>query len=190
MIKKVTAFLIAGTMLIIVVPSHNKVTAEAKVNSINYDFLNNEPGMASGKITISTTTPGDYQLYWADDKGKPQEIIQVCLSRTYKCIIKINKTKITKIGKSKKISKKSKKYKTQINYKKIPNAYKYEIQYGNDKKFKATKTKRTKNTKYTISKLKNKKTYYIRVRAYGYQFGERVYGKWSITKKLKIKRKK
>lgn len=54
MIKKVTAFLIAGTMLIIVVPSHNKVTAEAKVNSINYDFLNNEPGMASGKITIST----------------------------------------------------------------------------------------------------------------------------------------
>ncbi len=178
MIKKVTAFLIAGTMLIIVVPSHNKVTAEAKVNSINYDFLNNEPGMASGKITISTTTPGDYQLYWADDKGKPQEII------------KINKTKITKMGKSKKISKKSKKYKTQINYKKIPNAYKYEIQYGNDKKFKATKTKRTKNTKYTISKLKNKKTYYIRVRAYGYQFGERVYGKWSITKKLKIKRKK
>ena len=106
MIKKVTAFLIAGTMLITVVPSHNKVTAEAKVNSINYDFLNNEPGMASGKITISTTTPGDYQLYWADDKGKPQEII------------KINKTKITKIGKSKKISKKSKKYKTQIKYKK------------------------------------------------------------------------
>lgn len=99
MIKKVTAFFIAGTMLIIVVPSHNKVTAEAKVNSINYDFLNNEPGMASGKITISTTTPGDYQLYWADDKGKPQEII------------KINKTKITQIGKSKK-------YKTQIKYKK------------------------------------------------------------------------
>lgn len=78
-------------MLITVVPSHNKETAEAKVNSINYDFLNNEPGMASGKITISTTTPGDYQLYWADDKGKPQEII------------KINKTKITKIGKSKNI---------------------------------------------------------------------------------------
>ena len=105
-IKKVTAFFISGTMLITVVPSHNKVTAEAKVNSINYDFLNNEPGMASGKITISTTTPGDYQLYWADDKGKPQEII------------KINKTKITKIGKSKKIYKKSKKYKTQIKYKK------------------------------------------------------------------------
>ena len=101
MIKKVTAFLIAGTMLITVVPSHNKVTAEAKVNSINYDFLNNEPGMASGKITISTTTPGDYQLYWADDKGKPQEII------------KINKTKITKIGKSKNI----KKYQMLINMK-------------------------------------------------------------------------
>ena len=185
MIKKVTAFLIAGTMLIIVVPSHNKVTAEAKVNSINYDFLNNEPGMASGKITISTTTPGDYQLYWkATNRAGTINICRIIP------INKINKTKITKIGKSKKISKKSKKYKTQINYKKIPNAYKYEIQYGNDKKFKATKTKRTKNTKYTISKLKNKKTYYIRVRAYGYQFGERVYGKWSITKKLKIKRKK
>ena len=121
-----------------------------------------------------------YATYLNKDgkKSKPQEII------------KINKTKITKIGRPKKISKKSKKYKTQIKYKKIPNAYKYEIQYGTNRKFKAAKTKRTKNTKYTISKLKNKKTYYIRVRAYGYQFGERVYGKWSITKKLKIKRKK
>ena len=64
------------------------------------------------------------------------------------------------------------------------------IEASNEKAKEYIKTKRTKNTKYTISKLKNKKTYYIRVRAYGYQFGERVYGKWSITKKLKIKRKK
>ena len=85
MIKKVTAFLIAGTMLIIVVPSHNKVTAEAKVNSINYDFLNNEPGMASGKITISTTTPGDYQLYCpCRSYGQGLRLARILIKKEYR----------------------------------------------------------------------------------------------------------
>lgn len=105
--------------------------------------------------------------------------------------IKTGKTKIKSVGKVKKVSKKSKKYKVLIKYKKVTKAFKYEIQYSTSKKFKAgkTKTKRTKKTKYTITKLKNKKTYYIRVRAYRYQFGERVYGKWSKVKRLKIKKK-
>lgn len=105
--------------------------------------------------------------------------------------IKTGASKIKSVGKVKKVSKKSKKYKVLIKYKKVSKAYKYEIQYSTSRKFKAskTKTKRTNKTKYTITKLKNKKTYYIRVRAYRYQFGERVYGKWSKVKKLKIKKK-
>lgn len=105
--------------------------------------------------------------------------------------IKTGTSKIKSLGKVKKISKKSKKYKVLVKYKKVTSAYKYEIQYSTSKKFKAgkTKTRRTNKTKYTITKLKNKKTYYIRVRAYRYQFGERVYGKWSKVKRLKIKKK-
>lgn len=106
-------------------------------------------------------------------------------------IIKTGKTKIKSVGKVKKISKKSKKYKVLIKYKKVSYAYKYEIQYSTSRKFKAkkTKTKRTNKLKYTITKLKNKTTYYIRVRAYRYQFGEKVYGKWTKVKRLKIKKK-
>lgn len=105
--------------------------------------------------------------------------------------IKTGASKIKSVGKVKKISKKSKKYKVVIKYKKVSKAYKYEIQYSTSKKFKAskTKTRRTDRVRYTITKLKNKKTYYIRVRAYRYQFGERVYGKWSKVKRLKIKKK-
>ena len=106
--------------------------------------------------------------------------------------VKTGKSKIKFVGKIRKVSKKSKKYKVLIKYKKVSHAYKYEIQYSTNRKFKAskTKTRRTKKIKYTITKLKNKKTYYIRVRAYRYQFGERVYGKWSKVRKLKIKKKK
>ena len=42
----------------------------------------------------------------------------------------------------------------------------YQLQYALNKKFKKKKSVQTKKTKYIIKKLKKKKTYYIRVRAY------------------------
>lgn len=104
--------------------------------------------------------------------------------------IKTGKTKITKVGKVKKISKKSKKYKVSIKYKKVADAYGYQIQYSTTKKFKEgyTKSRVTKKRTYTIKNLKRKKTYYIRVRAYRYQFGARVYGKWTGRKRIKTKK--
>lgn len=93
-------------------------------------------------------------------------------------------------------SAKSKK-KKQITVKwsdKISDAQGYEIQYSTTKKF--TKGKNTKtvvskgNKKFTktISKLKSKKTYYVRVRAYINQGnGEKIYGKYSKTVKVKVK---
>lgn len=105
--------------------------------------------------------------------------------------IKTGASKITSVGKAKKVSKKSKKYKVTLKYRKVSPVYKYEIQYSTSSKFKKskTKTKRTTKTKYTITNLKNKTTYYVRVRAYRYQFGERVYGKWTKVKTLTIKKK-
>lgn len=105
--------------------------------------------------------------------------------------ITTGKTKITKVGKVKKVSKKSKKYKVTIKFRKVASAYKYQIQYSTGKKFKAkkTKTKYSAKTKYTITKLKKNTKYYIRVRAYRYQFGERVYGAWSKVKKVKTPKK-
>lgn len=69
----------------------------------------------------------------------------------------------------------------------------YEVQYSTSNKFskKATKTVVVKgkgNTSKTISKLKSKKTYYVRVRAYTDQTNnEKLYTPWSKTVKVKVK---
>ena len=81
-------------------------------------------------------------------------------------------------NKSKKIS---------LKWKKISGAKGYQIQYATNKKFKSKKTKTTTKLRYTIKKLKKKKTYYVRVRAYK-SSKKKVYGKWSNVKKIKVKK--
>ena len=85
--------------------------------------------------------------------------------------------------------KNNKKGKTTVSWKKVKDASGYELQYATSKKFKNSKMKGTKKTTVTIKKLKKKKTYYFRVRAYRTIKGkEVVYGKWSGVKKIKIKK--
>lgn len=74
-------------------------------------------------------------------------------------------------------------------WKKVQGAAGYQIQYAVDKKFK--KSKKNKNTSkltFKAKKLKKKKTYYVRVRAYVISGGKKVYGKWSAVRKVKIKK--
>ena len=82
-----------------------------------------------------------------------------------------------------------KKGKTVVSFKRVSGAKGYQIQYAKNKKFtKGKKSKFTKKAKYTVKKLKKKKTYYFRVRAYKIVNGTKKYGKWSVVKKLKIKK--
>ncbi len=92
-----------------------------------------------------------------------------------------SKVKLTsaKNGKGKKFT---------VKWKKVTGAKGYQLQYALNKKFKKKKSVQTKKTKYTIKKLKKKKTYYIRVRAYKMNGKKKVYGKWSTVKKVKIKK--
>ena len=73
-------------------------------------------------------------------------------------------------------------------WKTVKNADGYQIQYAPNKKFKKAKRKTVKSTSVTIKKLKKKKTYFVRVRAYKLADGKKVYGKWSSVKKVKIKK--
>lgn len=73
-------------------------------------------------------------------------------------------------------------------WKKVKNADGYQIQYAPNKKFKKAKSKTVKSTSITLKKLKKKKTYFVRVRAYKVTDGKKVYGKWSTGKKVKIKK--
>ena len=99
----------------------------------------------------------------------------------------------TKITKPKKATiKKVKGYKKalEVSYAKVSGASGYQIQVATDKKFKKNKktvTAKKSKTKVKISKLKSKKKYYVRVRAYKSASGKKVYGAWSKVKTVKTK---
>ena len=85
---------------------------------------------------------------------------------------------------------KSKKKKQMIvTYKKLKKVSGYQISYGLNKKFKKAKTVTVKASvsKKVIKKLKSKKKYYVRVRAFNKKGTKKLYGTWSKVKKVKIK---
>ena len=66
----------------------------------------------------------------------------------------------------------------------------YQIQYGLKKNFKKAKTKNITgytNNSTAITKLKAKKTYYVRIRTYMKVGKKTYYSSWSKTSKIKTK---
>ncbi len=109
-------------------------------------------------------------------------------NQNYKYDYKPDKVKLKKV-------KSNKKGELSVKWKYV-GASGYQIQYALNKTF--TKGKRTKNvdllkSNITLKKLKSKKKYFVRVRAYNkkyYLFSDgyyKVYGPWSNVKKCKIK---
>lgn len=86
---------------------------------------------------------------------------------------------------------KAKKKAVVVAWEAVKNVTGYQLQLATDKKFKKNKKTVTvakkKATKKTVKKLKSKKKYYVRVRAYKTQNGKRTYSKWSKTKSFKTK---
>lgn len=98
------------------------------------------------------------------------------------------KKKVQKPGRVTIRSLKNKKGKKAVlKWKKVSGAKGYQVAYGTNKKLKKATKKITKKTGITLKKLKKKK-YYVKVRAYSIKNGKKVYGKWSKTKKVKIRK--
>ena len=77
----------------------------------------------------------------------------------------------------------------KIKLRKVGGAYKYEIIYSTDKRFKkGKKTVKTKKTSLRLKKLKKKKKYYLKFRAYCYISKIKVYTQWSSKRKIKAKK--
>lgn len=78
-----------------------------------------------------------------------------------------------------------------VEWKKVAGVTGYEVQYSTAKNFKkGTKTvtiKKQKTVKTIVKKLKSKKKYYARVRAYKTVNNVKVYGAWSKVKNIKCK---
>lgn len=77
-----------------------------------------------------------------------------------------------------------------VKWKKDSKADGYQIQYGTNRKFKGAKTVKAKKSKTSVvlKKLKAKKRYYVRVRAYKSSSKGKVYGAYSKVKSVLVKR--
>lgn len=96
--------------------------------------------------------------------------------------------KTTCVGKgSIKSAKNVKRCKIKLKLNKVAGAKGYQIRYATNKKFKKAVI-RNSRLSYTIKKLKKGKTYYVEARAYIKSGKNKVYGKWSKAKKVKIKK--
>ena len=102
---------------------------------------------------------------------------------------KASKTKTAiKPAKVTKVKLTDKKRKLNVSWKKVSGATGYEVKSATNNKF--TKNKKTvtvKKNKITLKRLKSKKKYFVKVRAYKTVNGSTYYGKWSKVVKKKIR---
>lgn len=96
----------------------------------------------------------------------------------------VTNTKL-KLNKVSKVKYKKKKKKIILTWKKVVKASGYQIQLAKNKSF-IKKKNYNKSGQLCSIKVKTKGKYYTRVRAYVYQNGKKVYGKWSNVKKIKV----
>ncbi len=82
---------------------------------------------------------------------------------------------------------KGKKKKAQVSWKSLGSGYTYEVYKSTKLNGKYKKAKTTTSKKAVIKKLKSKKTYYVKVRAYKKVNGKKVYTKFSEIKSVKAK---
>ncbi len=172
-------------------------------NKKHYTFKTYLYGNLSGErfeipaAQLTYSSSNTKRLKIKDNRGFPKQQGKINIIAKNKSGTVIAKTEGTVKVESAKIviasAKSTKKGKLTVKWQKnVSNAAGYQVQYSTDKKFKkGVKTvtvKGKKNVSKTISKLKSKKTYYVRVRAYIDQgYGEKLYTPWGKAKSIKIK---
>ena len=123
--------------------------------------------------------------------GKTEITVTASLNGKKTTVLKIP-VSITPIRQSVPALKSSKSRQMTVSWKKDTRATVYKIMYSTDKKFrknvKTVNIKKYKTTRCTVKKLARNKRYYVRVRSYKKVSGGKLYGSWSSTKNVKIKK--
>lgn len=145
------------------------------------------------KVTVTykgtkLTKDKDYAITWKNNK----KIGTATLTITGRGLFTGTKTTTFRIiPKSVKLSSlKAGKKQLSVSWKKGQGIDGYEIEYSLKKNFKGSKkitVSKAKTTTYTIKKLKAKKTYYVRIRAFKKVKGKKYYSEWSKTLSKKVK---
>ena len=137
----------------------------AKDNGFNYELLDNSNTLNNSTKPNQTVSPIN------NTKTTP--------STTKVTVAKPAKVKSVKLTANKK--------KLNVKWKKVSGATGYEVMYAKNNKFKGKKMIKVKKNKATLKRLKSKKKYFVKVRAYKTINGNTYCGKWSKVAKKKVK---
>lgn len=171
-----------------IIKKTEKFVSNVKLNRTSYTYTGKSI-RPSVTVTVNGKKIGSsaYKLYYKNNKNSGIGTVQVRGIGKYS---RINKTLTFKILPPKTLLTGLKKANRSFtaSWKKNIQATGYQIQYAADSRF--TKERKTVTvgkqsaTRYKISGLKNKKTYYVRIRSYK-RVGKKVlYSSWSTVKKI------
>ena len=146
----------------------DKTTVPSTSPSVTYIPATTNPVPTNPASTLTPrTTPGADATATNAPTTKPTVVTtKKSITVVDKKIVAPGKVKITK---AKNVSKK----KIKLTWKKQSKALVYQVKYSIYKSFRKPKTKATMKCSYTLSGLKKKKTYYIKVRGYTLKKGKR-----------------
>ena len=173
-----------------IIKKTEKFVSNVKLNRTSYTYTGKSI-RPSVTVTVNGKKIGSsaYKLYYKNNKNSGIGTVQVRGIGKYS---RINKTLTFKILPLKTLLTGLKKANRSFtaSWKKNIQATGYQIQYAADSRF--TKERKTVTvgkqsaTRYKISGLKNKKTYYVRIRSYK-RVGKKVlYSSWSTVKKIRV----
>lgn len=180
----------AATIHFKIIKKTEKFVSNVKLNRTSYTYTG-KTIRPSVTVTVNGKKIGAsaYKLYYKNNKNSGIGTVQVRGTGKYS---RINKTLTFKILPPKTLLTGLKKANRSFtaSWKKNIQATGYQIQYAADSRF--TKERKTVTvgkqsaTRYKISGLKNKKTYYVRIRSYK-RVGKKVlYSSWSTVKKIRV----
>lgn len=173
-----------------IIKKTEKFVSNVKLNRTSYTYTGK-----SIRPSVTVTENGKkiganaYKLYYRNDKNSGIGTVQVRGIGKYS---RINKTLTFKILPPKTLLTGLKKANRSFtaSWKKNIQATGYQIQYAADSRFikerKTVTVGKQSAIRYKISGLKNKKTYYVRIRSYK-RVGKKVlYSSWSTVKKIRV----
>lgn len=173
-----------------IIKKTERFVSNVKLNRTSYTYTGKSI-RPSVTVTVNGKKIGAsaYKLYYKNNKNSGIGTVQVRGTGKYS---RINKTLTFKILPPKTLLTGLKKANRSFtaSWKKNIQATGYQIQYAADSRF--TKERKTVTvgkqsaTRYKISGLKNKKTYYVRIRSYKRVGKKILYSSWSTVKKIRV----
>lgn len=176
------------------------VSASCKIkvyNKITYNLnggkqnKSNKTSFCKQTVKLYSPTRAKYTFGgWYTDKGLKKKITSISNKTTKNVTLYAKWTKVTQCSAPSKVTLKNSKAKTMaVSIKSVSGAKGYEITYSTSSKFTGAKKKVITGKSVNIGSLSKGKTYYVKVRAYKLDStGAKVYGKYSKTVKVQIKK--